>query len=61
MIGQKEGKTLLLRADMDALPMAEESGLPFAATNGNCHSCGHDCHTAMLLAAAKMLSEDASS
>ena len=60
MIGQKEGKTLLLRADMDALPMAEESGLPFAATNGNCHSCGHDCHTAMLLAAAKMLSEDAS-
>lgn len=60
MIGQKEGKTLLLRADMDALPMTEESGLPFAATNGNCHSCGHDCHTAMLLAAAKMLSEDAS-
>lgn len=46
---------ILLRADMDALPMQEESGLPFAATNGNCHSCGHDLHTAMLLAAAKLL------
>lgn len=53
----KSGKTILLRADMDALPMREESGLPFAALNGNCHSCGHDCHTAMLLAAAKLLKE----
>ncbi len=51
------GKTILLRADMDALPMAEESGLPFAAKNGHCHSCGHDIHTAMLLCAAKMLKE----
>lgn len=49
------GKTILLRADMDALPMREESGLPFASDNGNCHSCGHDCHTAMLLSAAKLL------
>ena len=57
LIGQGEGPTLLLRADMDALPMAEETGLPFAAQNGNCHSCGHDCHTAMLLAAARMLKE----
>ena len=51
------GKTILLRADMDALPMKEKTGLDFAATNGNCHSCGHDCHTAMLLAAAKLLKE----
>lgn len=50
-------KTILLRADMDALPMREESGLPFAAQNGHCHSCGHDTHTAMLLAAARMLKE----
>jgi len=51
------GKVLLLRADMDALPMQEQSGLPFAATNGACHSCGHDTHTAMLLAAARLLKE----
>ncbi len=53
----KPGATILLRADMDALPMMEESGESFAATNGNCHSCGHDCHTAMLLGAAKLLKE----
>ena len=51
----KEGKVFLLRGDMDALPMAEETGLPFAANNGNCHSCGHDCHAAMLLGAARIL------
>lgn len=55
-IGQG-GKTFLLRCDMDALPMEEESGLDFAAENGNCHSCGHDAHTAILLCAAKMLKE----
>lgn len=49
------GKTILLRADMDALPMEEKTGLDFTAANGNCHSCGHDCHTAMLLGAAKLL------
>ncbi len=54
----KPGKTILLRADMDALPMKEETDLDFAATNGNCHSCGHDCHTAMLLGAAKLLKEN---
>lgn len=57
----KGGKTVLLRADMDALPMAEETGLPFAAENGNCHSCGHDCHTAMLLGAARLLKEEEAS
>lgn len=49
------GPTILLRADMDALPMREESGETFAAQNGHAHSCGHDCHTAMLLGAAKIL------
>lgn len=46
---------ILLRADMDALPQKESSGLDFACTTGACHSCGHDAHTAMLLAAAALL------
>lgn len=54
----KDGKTILLRADMDALPMREESGLDFACTNGSAHTCGHDFHAAMLLTAAKMLKEN---
>ena len=54
----KGGKCLLLRADMDALPMAEESGLDFACPTGKeAHTCGHDFHAAMLLTAAKMLKE----
>ena len=56
VVGQG-GKVLLLRADMDSLPMAEQSGLPFAAKGNSCHSCGHDIHTAMLLAAARILKE----
>lgn len=56
-LGSGNGKVLLLRADMDALPMAEESGLDFACTAGVAHTCGHDCHAAMLLTAAKMLKE----
>ena len=52
------GKTLLLRADMDALPMAEQSGEEFACTSGKtAHTCGHDLHAAMLLSAAKLICE----
>lgn len=53
--GKKPGKCILLRADMDALPMQEQSGVSFACENGCAHSCGHDMHTAMLLGAAKIL------
>lgn len=55
----KPGKVILLRADMDALPMREESGESFACKNGeSAHACGHDFHAAMLLTAAKMLKEN---
>ena len=58
-VGNRQGKTILLRADMDALPMKEESGEPFACKSGEAaHTCGHDLHTAMLLGAAKMLKEN---
>ena len=53
--GNPNGKVFLLRADMDALPMREESGLPFASQRNCAHTCGHDMHTAMLLGAAQML------
>ena len=60
LIGKKEnGPVLLLRADIDALPMEEESGLPFASQiPGAAHCCGHDNHAAMLLTAAQLLKED---
>lgn len=54
-VGKQNGKVILLRADMDALPIREESGLEFACTDGQMHACGHDMHTAMLLGAAKLL------
>lgn len=55
--GAKPGKTVMLRADIDALPVKEQTGLPFASTNGNMHACGHDTHIAMQLGAAKILSD----
>ncbi len=57
-LGPKEGKCFMLRSDMDALPIQEETGLPFASCNaGKMHACGHDLHTAILLGAAKLLKE----
>ncbi|WP_284762073.1 M20 family metallopeptidase [Arthrobacter sp. efr-133-R2A-63] len=48
--------TVLLRGDMDALPVTEKTGIPFASTNGAMHACGHDLHTAGLIGAARLLS-----
>lgn len=54
--GGKPGKTVMLRCDIDALPVSEETGLPFASENpGVMHACGHDGHTSMLMVAAKVL------
>lgn len=54
--GEKgEGKCIMIRADMDALPMNEESGLPFASTGNTAHACGHDLHSSIALTAAKAL------
>ena len=56
--GAKEGKTLLLRADIDALSVHEKTNLEFASrVDGKMHACAHDCHAAMLLGVAKILSE----
>jgi amidohydrolase len=51
----RPGRTILLRADLDALPLVERTGLPFAATNGKMHACGHDGHVAALDMAADLL------
>ncbi len=56
--GAKPGKTILLRGDMDALPVVEENDLPFKSQKEGCmHACGHDCHTATLLTAAHILND----
>lgn len=54
-LGNDKNKCVLLRADMDALPIKEELCLEFSSQNGNMHACGHDMHTAMLLGAAEIL------
>jgi hippurate hydrolase len=53
--GKKPGKVFMIRADMDALPIKEESGETFSCNEGRMHACGHDLHTAMLLEAARIL------
>jgi amidohydrolase len=54
--GAKPGKTVLLRGDMDALPVSERTGLPYESlVPGAMHACGHDLHTAMLVGAARLL------
>ncbi len=56
LVGDRPGPTILLRADMDALPLREETRLPFASeVDGAVHACGHDAHVAMLVGAARML------
>lgn len=57
-VGKGGRKTILLRADMDALNMKEQSGLEFCSENDYAHTCGHDIHTAVLLGVAKLLKEN---
>lgn len=58
VVGRQDGPVIGLRCDMDALPLQEETGLPYASTDpGRMHACGHDFHTAAMLGAAILLKE----
>lgn len=58
IVGAQPGRTILLRGDIDALSVNEETKLPFASeVPGVMHACGHDCHISMLLTAAMMINE----
>ena len=57
LAGRPGGRCILLRADMDALPMREDTGEPFRVDGDKMHACGHDIHTAVLLGAARLLKE----
>ncbi len=56
--GAQPGPTVLLRADMDALAVTEDTGLPFSSTNGYMHACGHDLHMAIGVGAAQLIAEN---
>ena len=55
--GKKPGKVFLIRADMDGLPIQEDTDLEFAAKNGKMHACGHDAHMTMGLGLAEYVAE----